>query len=277
MLVVVAHPDDETFGMGGTIAYYASLGVEVYLICATRGEAGEVDADRMQGYKSIAELREYELSCAAKVLGIKHIHFMGYRDSGMAGSADNQNPKALIQAPVEKVASEILEQMRAIQPQVVLTFDPIGGYMHPDHIAVHKATQKAFEGAKTPELINREIPIHNPQKLYYHVMPHGIMKLAIKVMPLFGKDPRKFGKNGDIDLTAIMNTDFPVHARIHYKNVAQKRDEASACHASQGGDRRSGYIINWLLRQFSSVESFMHAYPPGEKGHIEKDLFEGVK
>ena len=124
LLAVVAHPDDETFGMGGTLAYYADQGVDVHLICATRGEVGEVEPERLTGYDSIADLREHELRCAAAILGIKQIHFLGYRDSGMPGSPDNEHPQALVQAPLEKVAGEIIHIMRQVRPQVVLTFDP---------------------------------------------------------------------------------------------------------------------------------------------------------
>jgi N-acetyl-1-D-myo-inositol-2-amino-2-deoxy-alpha-D-glucopyranoside deacetylase len=276
LLAVMAHPDDETFGMGGTLARYAREGVEVYLICATRGEVGEVDAERLEGYKSIGELREHELSCAAHVLGIKKTYFLDYRDSGMPGSPENKHPQALCGAPVEQAAGKIARLMREIQPQVVLTFDPIGGYMHPDHIAVHKATVLAFQLAADPKFKDT-LPVFAPRKLYYHVMPHGFMKLAVKIMPLFGKDPHKFGKNGDIDLAAILETSFPVNARINYKKVAEIRDQASACHASQGGDRSSGYLVTWLLRQISSYESFMRAVPEPVRGHLERDLFEGIE
>jgi len=144
MLVVVAHPDDETFGMGGTLALYAHLGVEIHLICATRGEVGEVDAEKLKGFSSIGELREHELRCAADVLGLRKVHFLGYRDSGMLGSDDNSHPDAFINAPRDHVAEKIAVMMREIKPDVALTFDPIGGYMHPDHIAAHKEEKKSF-------------------------------------------------------------------------------------------------------------------------------------
>ena len=94
LLAVLAHPDDESFGMGGTLALYAQRGVEVHLICATRGEAGMMDAEHLQGYTSTADKRETELRCAARILGLREVHFLDYRDSGMPGSADNQHPQA---------------------------------------------------------------------------------------------------------------------------------------------------------------------------------------
>lgn len=276
LLAVVAHPDDETFGMGGTLAYYANQGVEVHLICATRGEVGEVEPEKLAGYDSIADLREHELHCAAAVLGIKQIHFLDYRDSGMPGSPDNEHPQALVQAPLEKVAGEIIHIMRQVKPQVVLTFDPIGGYMHPDHIAIHQAAVMAFPGAGDPHWKGQGLPPYQSQKLYFHTMPHWFMKLVVRLMPLVGKDPSKFGKNEDIDLTAVISHEFPTNARINYRPVAEIREQASACHASQGGDRTSGYLVTWLLRQISSYETYMRAVPPAEVGRVERDLFEGV-
>ena len=276
LLVVLAHPDDETFGMGGTIAHYTQAGVEVHLVCATRGEVGEVEPEKLEGYESVGALREHELTCAANKLGIKEVHYLGYRDSGMPGSLENQHPKALVQAPMETVAKAVARIMRAVRPQVVLTFDPLGGYLHPDHIAIHKATVRAFELSGDAHWQTKGLPAYTPQKLYYHTMPHGFIKLVVKFMPLFGKDPHKFGKNEDIDLTAILAQDFPTNARINYRKVAAIRDAASACHASQGGDKTSGYLVTWLLRQISSYETFMRAVPAPVKGHMERDLFEGV-
>jgi N-acetyl-1-D-myo-inositol-2-amino-2-deoxy-alpha-D-glucopyranoside deacetylase len=101
LLAVLAHPDDESFGMGGTLALYAARGVEVHLVCATRGEVGEVSPELMKGFSSIAERREAELRCAAGVLGLAGVHFLDYRDSGMPGSEDNTHPQALAAQPLE--------------------------------------------------------------------------------------------------------------------------------------------------------------------------------
>lgn len=277
LLVVVAHPDDETFGMGGTIAHYAHAGAEVHLVCATRGEVGEVEPEKMAGFDSVGDLRTHELSCAANVLGIREIHYLDYRDSGMPGSLDNDHSRALVQAPIEEVAQKIAKIMRQVKPQVVLTFDPVGGYMHPDHIAIHKAAVRAFDLAGDKQWKSSKLKPFSSQKLYYHTIPHTFIKLVVKLMPLFGKDPRKFGKNGDIDLTAILAEDFPTHARISYRDVARIREEASACHASQGGDRTSGYLVTWIMRLVSSYETYMRAVPPVGNRRIERDLFEGVE
>ena len=108
ILSVLAHPDDESFGMGGTLALYAERGADVHLVCATRGEVGEMDEKYMQGFESIADRRESELRCAAGILGLEGVHFLDYRDSGMPGSPDNSHPQALFAQPVEEVAENIV-------------------------------------------------------------------------------------------------------------------------------------------------------------------------
>ena len=275
ILSVLAHPDDESFGMGGTLALYAQKGVKVHLVCATRGEAGEVGPEYLQDYKSIGELREAELRCAAGYLGLSGVHFLEYRDSGMVGSLENEHPKALIQAPLPEVASRIAEYIRLLQPQVVLTFDPIGGYRHPDHIAVHQATVKAFHLAPDLEFIS-DSPPYQPQKLYYHTISKRFIRLAVWFIRLFGKDPTKWGKNNDIDLTSLAVEDFPVHLQIKYRGVEGRKDAASVCHASQGGAGLAKGPLRWVSRLFGGRDEFMRAFPPTNPGESEEDLFDGV-
>ena len=274
LLAVLAHPDDESFGMGGTLALYASRGVDVHLVCATRGEVGEVPPVLLKGFESIAKLRESELRCAAGILGLADVHFLGFRDSGMPGSPDNIHPQALAAQPLDEVAAKVVRIVRELKPQVVLTFDPIGGYRHPDHIAIQRATVRAFEQAGNPDFDTESLPAHSPERLYFHKMPNGLMKFAVKVLPLIGKDPHKFGSNGDIDLVPIAEADFPTHARIDIRSVLKKKEQAGACHASQGGGRMGGGVISLLLRLFSGTESFIRAFPPVAEGEkVARDLF----
>ena len=101
LLFTGAHPDDETLGVGGTLAQYAAAGYKVYYVCGTRGEVGEVAPEFMQGYQTIADLRTHELKCAAEALGLAEVIYLGYRDSGMAGTEDNKHPQALAAAPAK--------------------------------------------------------------------------------------------------------------------------------------------------------------------------------
>lgn len=278
ILSVLAHPDDETFGMGGTLALYASRGVEVDLVCATRGEVGDVPEGMMEGFYSVAELREHELMQAANLLGLKHVDFLGYRDSGMPGSPDNSHPLALAAAPIDEVAAKVVFFIRKYRPQIVLTFDPIGGYRHPDHIAIQKATVKAFYAAGDAAQYPCEFPAYQPAKLYFHTMPKFILRMGIFFMRVMGRDPHKFGRNGDIDLASIAEVSFPVNAVIRYSSVAELKDKAAACHASQGGTQiTSGTNIIARIRSlFTAKDIFMRDYPPAER-HKEYDLFEGIE
>jgi LmbE family N-acetylglucosaminyl deacetylase len=270
MLAVLAHPDDESFGMGGTLALYAQQGVDVYLVCATGGEVGMMDPELMHGFETIAERREYELRCAAKQLGLRDIFLLGYRDSGMPGTPENENPQALVQAPFEQVVGQV------VRPQVMITFDPIGGYKHPDHIYIHKATVAAFEAAGEPQAYLGDLPPYQPQKLYYHTISRGFLRMAVRVLPLFGKDPSKWGHNHDIDLTDLAAVQFPVHAVIDYGPVRERKERASECHASQGGSAMIRGLMGWVMRLARSRETFMRAYPEPQDGKVEHDLFAGV-
>jgi len=274
LLAVLAHPDDESFGMGGTLALYASHGVEVYLVCATRGEVGTADEEHMKGFASVGDMREAELRCAAGILGLKAVHFLGYRDSGMPGSPDNDHPDAQVRHSVRQVAGKVVSHIRSLKPDVVLTFDPLGGYRHPDHIHIHQATVMAFEHAADPAFEPDAGAPFSPRALYFHTMPHGFLKVAVFLLRLFGRDPRHFGRNGDIDLVSIAASDFPVHARINIRPVWEKKDQAGACHSSQGGrSLRSGFL-GWIQHLVAANENFMRHYPPVGKGEKPaRDLF----
>ncbi len=275
LLTVLAHPDDETFGTGGTLAHYARQGVKVYLVCATRGEVGDVEPELLEGFASVAELRENELRCAAQTLGLTKVFFLNYRDSGMPGTIDNTHPQALFAAELDKVTTDVVHYIRMLKPQVVITFDPIGGYRHPDHIAIQRATEKAFHAAGDASYAPGDLPAFAPNKLYFHTFPRGFLRLSVFIMRLVGKNPRKFGKNGDIDLQSVAEAKFPINAVIDYREVADIRDRASACHASQGGARITGGVMGFFRKIFGISDQYMRAFPPPERKK-EKDLFQGI-
>jgi N-acetyl-1-D-myo-inositol-2-amino-2-deoxy-alpha-D-glucopyranoside deacetylase len=277
LIFVGAHPDDETFAVGGTLAQYAKAGIRVYYACATRGEAGSVKPKFMHGFENIGDMRWAELECAAAVLGLAGIIHLGYRDSGMAGSDDNNNLEALVNAPVDQVAGKIVKVLRDIRPQVVVTHDPIGGYRHPDHIAVHNATVKAFYAAGDPGRYPEAGPEFQPQKLYFHVMPRQVLKVAVKILPLFGKDPSKYGKNGDIDLTSLAQVDFPIHAAVRLsKETVEIRERARACHASQVSGPPQSRLFGLINKLMGHSDQYMRAFPPPIKHRKESNLFQGV-
>lgn len=280
ILAVLAHPDDETFGMGGTLALYARKGYDVHLVCATRGEVGTVDPEFLRDGRSIAQLREAELRCAAEHLGLKSVHFLGYRDSGMPGSPDNAHPDAQVAHPVDEVAGRVVKFIRELKPDVVVTFDPIGGYMHPDHIHTHNATVLAFERSGDSSFHPEWGAAFAPRALYFQVFPRGLFRLATRLMPVFGIDPHHFGRNKDVDLAALTEHEFPTHARIDIRPVAAVKEAASRCHASQGaGMQPPGRvsIVSLLWRGTGQSESYMRSYPPTNGDHrVAQDLFDGI-
>jgi LmbE family N-acetylglucosaminyl deacetylase len=277
LLTVMAHPDDETFGMGGTLALYSWCGAAVFVVCTTDGAAGDVAPEFIERYGSEVATREAELLCAARTLGMAGVALLRYRDSGMPGTPQNHHPDSLFSAPFEDVVYKITQHIRAIRPHVVVTFDPIGGYRHPDHIVTHRATVQAFHAAGNPALYPGDLPPYQPQKLYYQVFPRQMLRLVVRMMPLFGKDPTRFGRNQDVDLTSFVNEEFPTHAQIDYLPVTRLRDAAVACHASQiSGPTLTRSFVGWITRLLSGGESFMRAYPPPESGLRERDLFAGV-
>jgi len=277
ILSVLAHPDDESFGMGGTLATYARKGYDVYLVCATRGEAGMMDTEQLGNFKTAAEKREAELRCAAQTLGLKEVFFLDYRDSGMPGSEDNDHPNAQINHPIEEVAGKVVKYIRELKPNVVLTFDPIGGYRHPDHIHIQQAATLAFERSADASFHPEAGSQFQAQALYYHVFPRWFLRVMTRIMPIFGMNPRKWGRNNDIDLKSLAEVHFPTHVKINIRSVADVKREAGACHASQGGIQMRRGLIGFITKVFGENESYMRAYPPvNGKEKVRRDFFEDL-
>jgi LmbE family N-acetylglucosaminyl deacetylase len=283
LLVVYAHPDDESFGNAGTIIRYSSAGVAVHYACATRGECGSVTTELLAGYANIAELRTAELDCAAQALGLAAVHYLGYRDSGMPGTADNQHPNALVQAPQERVTGQIVALIRALRPQVLLTFDPYGGYGHPDHIAIHHAARAACaaagDPAHYPDQLDEGMTPWSPLKLYYPTFNTRLLKLNILMMRLLRRDPRRFGENNDIDLVKIIENTMPVTTTINSSDYLLQKEHAWNCHRSQiGGMSWITRLPTALRRRINGTEQFSRITPPwtGERTH-ERDLFAGIR
>lgn len=161
LLLVHAHPDDESINNGATMAKYAAEGAHVTLITCTLGERGEVipPALRHLSGAGLAEERERELTAAMKALGVTDHGFLGgsgrYRDSGMMGTSDNDDPSCFWRADVDEAAGHLVEVIREVRPQVLVTYDPDGGYGHPDHIQAHRVAMRAAElaaaaGSRSP-------------------------------------------------------------------------------------------------------------------------------
>ena len=285
LLVILAHPDDESFGPGGTLAKYARAGVAVHYLCGTRGESGTVDAARLDGFNDTAELRTGELMCASAELKLAGVHFLGYRDSGMVGTSDNANAGSLHAAPLDDVAHRILEHINALKPDVIVTHDQFGGYGHPDHIKLHIGMLRAYElkyglkidvgnwitSVREPSVVVSNVARESAYRgnkelapaIFFTTFPKGFIRFFVRLMPLFGQNPRAFGRNNDINLYEIADWNVPTTAIIDTSDTADVKARASACHASQQMPQgRGNPIMRLLFRRNAGKEFFSQIYPP---------------
>lgn len=276
LLISLAHPDDESFGLGGLISKYVAQGFEVDYICGTKGDRGTIADEHLQKYGSVEAVRDAELNCASKVLGFRQVYKLGYSDSGMRGSPFNDDPLCLIQADEQAVTGQIVGIMRETQPQVVITFDPFGGYGHPDHIYMHHATTRAFHAASDPAQYPEFPGVYQPQKLYYMVLSRRQLRFFILLMRLRGVDPRKAGVNQDLDYVEILDNTLLPTTKIDVHAYSDLWQAASLCHASQVNPRTG--IPRFLRRIVTRRQSLYRAFPAVSNGaKLERDIFEGVR
>ena len=181
----------------------------------------------------------------------------------------------MVNAPFDELTGKIVAIIRQVRPQVILTHDPCGDYGHPDHIAVNKAATAAFLAAGDPAQYLEAGEAFKPQKLFYSVFPRRMLKIAVKVLPLLGRDPKHFGRNKDIDLTQLTAACLPVNAVVKLtRSDLKTRDMASNCHRSQldGGPPRQG-ILSLIEKLFGRRDSFTLADPLPAAGIRENGLF----
>lgn len=274
MLLSFAHPDDETFGMGGVIAKYAQAGVEISLICSTHGDRGTIPPEFLERHGSIAAVRNAELACAAQRLGIQRLFQFGYSDSGMMGTPDNDHPECLWQAQESEVIGKIVAVIREVKPQVVVTFDEYGGYGHPDHIFMCRATTKAFFAAGDAAQFPNAGPAYAPQKLYYMPAKKTLVFLGIIRSLIHRQNPRKIGANRDLDLIAILRNIPPTHTTIRVGEFLDQWEAANRCHASQW---QAPPMRKWLRRWLYAGQSFVRVAPKRSRwGRRETDFFANV-
>jgi LmbE family N-acetylglucosaminyl deacetylase len=288
LLAIFAHPDDESFGPGGTLARYVREGAEVHVCTVTDGAAGShhpealSDEGAPHSGVSMAWRRREELACACRVLGVE-LHILDYRDSGMEGMPDNQHPESLYQSDLDVVAEDLVRIIRATRPHVILTHDPTGGYFHPDHIKVNHAVRRAWartgDAQAYPELVDRDYAPWQPARLYYTALPRSTVKWFVRIVRLLRQNPHRFGQNQDIDLTKAGVPDEKIHVRLDISDYIEVKEQASACHQSQGGGGAlrfiPGLIRRPLTRLLMRFEYFTQARP--EPHGVLNDLFEEVE
>src|SRR4051812_8660201 len=276
LLGLFAHPDDETFGPGATLARYAAEGAYVHVIIATDGIAGSVVAsNELEEHEVLAQVRSTELANATVALDITTVWSLPYRDSGMRNTSANQHPDALIQQPLHCLIENLGEYIERLQPQVIMTHDPFGGYGHPDHIRCCEVATAAFHVARQKG--PRPNGYRGPQKLYYSASDKRLTRLMVKLMPLFGQDPTAMGRNKDINWVEIAQWVTPVTTRIDSRPYFQYRLTASRAHATQfgGGPGWLRMLPKFVRRTMFGFDSYTRAFPEAE-AYLEQDFFAGV-
>jgi N-acetyl-1-D-myo-inositol-2-amino-2-deoxy-alpha-D-glucopyranoside deacetylase len=274
LMAIYAHPDDEAFGTGGTISRYASEGVKVYLVSATRGEAGEISDPSLATPETLGCVREDELRCAAETMGVTQLVFLDYRDSGMAGTPENQDPSAFINAPAEEVVPRLVSLIRGLRPEVIMTFEPNGGYGHPDHIAIHKHTVAAFHAAADPTCYPELGAPWQAKRLFYTAIPRSFFKDMRQQMVELGLDTKDLGS---VDDPQLGWPDEAVNVRLDVSHSVESKWQALQCHRTQFGP---GNLFRRLpedrAKKLMSREYFALAWPESAAGLQLPDLFSGV-
>lgn len=278
LLGAYAHPDDEQ-GVSGLMHKYASEGVDVTLVCATRGEAGEIAPGVSATPENLGAVREEELRCAAEKIGVNNLYFLDYRDSGMMGTPANNDPRSFWQANLFEVAEKLVRIIRRHKPQVITTFDPNGGYGHPDHIKIHQAALIAYFVAGDPRIFSDQITKEGldawtVSKLYWGAFPRSRFEKYAELA-------RQAGINLSVPMQEFLKRAQPdeiITTRIDVSPYVDLKLSALFCHASQMNPnslfsklpieiRKEGLKIETLVR----AESRVVVQGP------ETDLFTGVE
>lgn len=275
LLAVFAHPDDEAFGTGGTLARYAAAGVDIALVCATRGEVGEIAEESLATPDTLGQVREKELLCAADTLGVRDVVFLGYRDSGMAGTTDNGNSGAFVNVPSEEVVARLVGIIRQVRPQVVVTFEPNGGYGHPDHIAAHRHTLAAFHAASDPFRYPEQGRVWQASRLFYTAIPRSFFLEMRDRLIAAGVDTSEFAR---FEEEGIGWPDDQVNVTVDVAEEIEAKWAALNCHRTQfGPNNLFRRLSEQEIKQMLSREYFALAWPDPEPGLQLAGLFTGLQ
>ena len=271
-MAVHAHPDDESIGTGGILAKYSAEGVRTVLVYGTRGEVGEIlnpEFTPSSPDLKIEDIRTLELERASKVLGVKAVYFLGYRDSGMSGSPDNHHPQAFAQANMREATGKLVDIIRHERPHVIVTYNERGFYEHPDHIMANRVTVQAFHTAGDPEFEgeNGLKPWH-PDKLYYIATSITRLRTINRLALERGEKPR-------FDPEVLEKLEDETTTIIDIREYLSQKLEAISCHQSQIG---SNSFFRNLPSEYRDealgYEYFSCVKGCGKTDHEETELFE---
>jgi N-acetyl-1-D-myo-inositol-2-amino-2-deoxy-alpha-D-glucopyranoside deacetylase len=289
LLLVHAHPDDESINNGATMAKYAAAGAHVALVTCTRGEEGEVLVHKLAHLAAdkddrLGEYRIGELAAAMDALGVADYRFLGgagrYRDSGMMGEPANERPDCFWQAPVDEAAVYLVQTIREVRPQVLVTYDENGGYGHPDHIQTHRVAMRAFELAARPDFRRDLGEPWQVAKVYWNAIADSSIRQAILALREAGGTTTFEGIDPDGDIPYAVPDDL-VTTEIDGADYAEAKVAALRAHATQiKVDGPFFALSNNLGSEVMAHEQYRLAYgtrgPGSGDGGREADLFAGV-
>jgi N-acetyl-1-D-myo-inositol-2-amino-2-deoxy-alpha-D-glucopyranoside deacetylase len=290
LLLVHAHPDDETIGNGVTMARYAGEGAQVTLVTCTRGEEGEVlvpelahlaaDADDQLGAH-----RETEIAEAMAALGVADHRWLGgagrYRDSGMMGLPTNQAPGCFWQADLREAADHLVEVIREVRPQVLVTYDETGGYGHPDHIQAHRVATYAVALAAAPSYRLDLGPAWDIPKVYWTAMSQSRLRESLRQLRSLGDELSFEGMDPDGELPPFAVPDELLTTAIDAPELVERKLAAMRAYPTQITlDGPFFALSNNLGNQVWSTEYFrlVKGEPgkPSTETGLEDDLFAGA-
>ncbi|MGZ6791513.1 MAG: N-acetyl-1-D-myo-inositol-2-amino-2-deoxy-alpha-D-glucopyranoside deacetylase [Mycobacteriales bacterium] len=240
LLLVHAHPDDETIGTGATMAKYAAEGAHVTLVTCTLGEEGEVLVPGLSHLASdqqdaLGEHRIGELAAACAALGVTDHRFLGgpgrWRDSGMMGTPQNDVEGCFWRADLDEATRALVAVVREVRPQVVVTYDEKGGYGHPDHIQAHRVTFAAFDAAGDPAFAPELGAPWQPERLYVTAFPKSVLQAGIDHLKASGES-NFFGVDSADDLP-FGNPDEEVTTEVDARAFLDAKVAAMRAHATQ--------------------------------------------
>jgi N-acetyl-1-D-myo-inositol-2-amino-2-deoxy-alpha-D-glucopyranoside deacetylase len=241
LLLVHAHPDDETINNGATMARYVAEGASVTLLTCTLGEEGEIlvpeleqlaadQADQLGGY------RIWELRAAMAALGVTDIRFLGgpgrYRDSGMMGTAANESPRAFWNADLDEAVAHAVAVVREVRPQVVVTYDENGGYGHPDHIQAHRVAMAAVDAAADPGYRPDLGAAWTTAKVYWCCVPRSVLQQGIDALAAAGEESFFQGVTDASEIPFAV-ADEEVAAAVDGRAFSSHKDAAMRAHPTQ--------------------------------------------
>ena len=280
LLCVHAHPDDESITTGGVLARTAEEGLPVAVVTCTDGALGEIVGPGMDPEEvrpRLAELRAEELRAALAALGVAEApRFLGYRDSGMMGTPANADPRCFWQAPLDEAVGRLVAHIRALRPTVVVTYDPYGGYGHPDHIQTHRVGLLAAEAAGMAALYPDAGPAWRPSKVYYSAFPKSAIAEANRRLTEAGR-PSPFGEETDPAMIPVGTPDELVSTWVDVRRWLPHKEAAFRAHVSQISPE--SFFLNFpedLAEAVFGMESFVRVRSDVAVPAREDDLFAGL-